>query len=136
MWLLIGTWDLTMQHVAFDEPIRAREQYRPMLDGQFMEVQRTYERADFPDAVLIMSASRSFYFDVRGIVREFANVFSASGWVSERPAGDEAFAQRQTATFTSPDVVEAVGEMSHDDGLTWVHDYTLRMERVAGRSQS
>ena len=130
---LIGTWELTMQHVAMAEPVRGRETYRSILDGAFVEMARTYDHPDFPDALAIWSETRSYYFDVRGVVRVFEHRFSDSGWSAQRASDGEAFAQRQTATFTTPDVIDGVGEMSHDDGATWQHDYTIRLERAGSR---
>lgn len=127
---LVGTWDLTMRHVAVEEPIIGRETYRTILDGAFVELTRTYEHPDFPDAVAIMSETVAHHFDVRGVVRVFEQRFDATSWISQRSRGSEAFAQRQTAHFTTPDVIDGVGEMSHDDGMNWVRDYTINLIRT------
>ena len=44
--------------------------------------------------------------------------------------GDEDFSQRYTARFRGPDIREATGEMSHDDGLTWRPDVIVAYRRV------
>ncbi|MEZ5320583.1 MAG: hypothetical protein R2698_00550 [Microthrixaceae bacterium] len=128
---LVGTWDLTMHHTSTAEPIRGRETYRPILDGAFVEMHRVYHHPDFPDAIAILSETRSHTFDVRGVVRTFDHRLTDTGWASERPSGDEAFAQRQTVTFTTPDTADGTGEISHDDGRTWKLDFTIHLERVS-----
>lgn len=133
---LVGTWDLTMHHTAMTEPVRGRETYRPILDGAFLEMQRTYDHPDFPDAIAIMSETRTHYFDVRGISRVFTHELSDRGWSSARSSDGEAFAQRQSITFTTPDTMNGIGELSPDDGATWQHDYTIHLERVTADEEA
>jgi len=123
---LLGTWEFTMHHSAMSEPVTGRQRYERVLDGAFVLQQWTYDHPDFPDAMALLSEDRYHYFDVRGLTRGFD--VDVAGWSMILLAED--FSQRHTARFRGPDDMESTGEMSHDTGVTWQHDFTMTYQRV------
>ena len=125
---LLGTWGITMHHSAMSEPITGRQRYERVLDGAFVLQRWTYDHPDLPDAMALLSNDRYHYFDVRGITRVFDFEVDEAGWSMIRL--DEDFSQRSTARFRGPDIVESIGEVSHDNGVTWQPDFTMTYRRV------
>ena len=126
---LLGTWDVTMQHVAVPEPVRARQTYERVLDGAFVLLRWTYEHPDFPDAMALLDDHAWHSFDVRGVVRVFDLRVDDAGWSVVRRDAD--FWQRSAVAFTGPDRMEGTGENSHDQGVTWQHDFAISYTRRA-----
>ena len=126
---LLGTWKFTMHHSAMSEPVTGRQRCERVLDGAFVMQHGTYDHPDFPDSIALLSDDRCHYFDVRGIVRIFDFEIDDGGWSMIRL--DEDFAQRFTARFRGPDVMDNAGEISDDGGLTWRHDFTATYQRIA-----
>lgn len=126
---LLGAWDLTMRHSAMSEPVGGRQHYERVLDGAFVQLIWTYDHADFPDAVAMLSPDRLHYFDVRGVVRVFDLTLEDDGFQLIRL--DPQFAQRFTSRFEGPDAMEMYGEASDDGGATWQHDFTLTLRRIS-----
>lgn len=125
---LLGSWDITMHHVAMTEPVRGRQTYDQVLDEAFVMLRWTYEHPEFPDAIALLDDSTCHYFDVRGVTRVFDFDIDDSGWTMIRR--DDDVWQRSAATFVSPDEMEAVGENSYDAGQTWEHDFWMSYTRV------
>jgi hypothetical protein len=125
---LLGTWDVTMRHAAMTDPVSARQRYAWVLDGAYLQLTWTYDHPDFPDALALLTPEQMYYFDVRGVTRVFDLRFDDDGYVMTHP--DPAFAQRFTARFDGPDVIETTGEYSDDGGKTWQHDFTTTSVRV------
>ena len=125
---LLGTWDITMHHVAMTEPVTGRQHYEPVLADAFVMLRWTYEHPDFPDAIALLDDSTCHYFDVRGVTRLFELTLDASGWSMIRR--DRDFWQRSAGRFVGPDLMEGTGENSHDGGVTWEHDYALSYVRA------
>jgi hypothetical protein len=124
---LVGSWEFTMQHTAMSEPITGRQRYEWVLGGAFLLQHWTYDHPDFPDAMSLLSQEHHHYFDVRGIVRIFDLDLSDEGWSMVHP--DDDFAQRFTARFSGPDVIEGSGDVSRDGGTTWQPDFTITCRR-------
>lgn len=118
-----------MHHSAMTEPVTGRQRYERVLDGAFIRLDWTYDHADFPDAMAILSEDTMYYFDVRGIVRVFDLQVDQVGWSTVRL--DPEFSQRYTARFRGPDTIDTDGEYSDDRGATWHHDFTMSSTRVA-----
>lgn len=125
---LLGTWEITMHHSSMTETVSGRQRYDRVLDGAFVLQRWTYDHPDFPDAMALLSEDRYHYFDVRGITRVFEFKVDDAGWSMIHL--DDDFSQRYTARFRGPDVMESTGEKSHDNGLTWQHDFTMTYLRV------
>jgi hypothetical protein len=125
---LLGTWDVSMQHVAMQEPVAIRQVYERVLDGAFVLLRSTCAHPDFPDALALLTADEYHYFDVRGITRLFDLDMRDEGWSMIRRDPD--FWQRSTVTFRGPGAMDGTGENSHDGGATWEHDYTITYTRV------
>lgn len=125
---LLGSWDVTMRHVAMDEPVFGRQTYERVLDGAFVRLDWTYDHPDFPNAVAMLDESASHYFDVRGIARIYDLSFDNAGWSMIRRDPD--FWQRSAVRFIGADAMEGTGENSHDGGATWEHDFAISYLRV------
>ena len=125
---LLGTWDVTMRHVALPEPVRGRQRYERVLGGAFTALHASYDHPDVPDALSLLDATTCHYFDVRGVTRLFVVEVSDAGWTMVRR--DEDFWQRSAATFDGPDRLDGTGENSHDAGATWVHDCAMSWRRA------
>lgn len=127
--LLLGTWDITMRHVAVSEPVVGRQRYERVLSGAFVRLEWTYDHPDFPDAIAILDERTCHYFDVRGVTRVFDLEIDGSGWQMIRRDAD--VWQRSSATFVGTDAMEGTGENSHDGGATWQHDFAISYVRTA-----
>ena len=126
---LLGTWQFTMRHSALPEPVTGTQRYERVLDDAFVMLHWTYEHPDFPDAISLLNEDSSHYFDVRGLIRVFDLRFDESGWSMIRRAPD--FWQRSSTTFVGADAMEGTGENSHDEGVTWEHDYAISYVRMS-----
>jgi hypothetical protein len=125
---LLGTWHITMQHSATEEPISGRQRYTRTLDGAFVQLDWTYDHPDFPDALALLSEDKMWYFDVRGVDRLFDLALDEDGYSMVRIV--PGFSQRFTALFDGADATETIGEVSEDLGETWQHDFTMSSTRV------
>lgn len=125
---LLGSWRFTMHHSDLSQPVTGRQRYERTLDDAFMLQHWTYDHPDFPDAMGLLSENRYYYFDVRGIVRVFELEADDAGWSMVHL--DEHFSQRYTARFRGRDVIDASGEKSYDNGVSWEPDFTMRFQRI------
>lgn len=126
---LVGTWRFTMQHVAVPEPVLGEQRYQRVLDGAFLRLDWHYARPDFPDALVLLDETSYHYFDVRGVIRVFDLHVDDEGLSLSRRHTDHG--QRSALRFVGVDAMEGTGELSHDGGATWQHDFTLACTRVA-----
>ena len=125
---LLGTWDVTMNHVALPEPVRGRQTYERVLEGAFVLLHATMDHPQVPDAIALLDTKQYHYFDTRGITRVFDFQVDDEGWSMIRRDAD--FWQRSSVTFSGPDEMTGTGDNSHDEGATWEHDYTMTYRRV------
>ena len=125
---LLGTWDVTMNHVAMPDAVRGRQTFERVLDDAFVLLRATMDHPDVPDAIALLDAERYHYFDVRGITRVFDLEVDDGSWSIIRRDAD--FWQRSTVRFTGPDEMSGTGDNSHDQGATWEHDYAITYRRV------
>ena len=124
---LLGTWDVTMRHVAMPDPVLGRQTYERVLDGAFVMLRATYDHPDVPDGLVLLSEDEYHYFDVRGVTRVFELETSDSGGTMVRRDAD--FWQRASWSVVGPDELEGTGENSHDQGTTWEPDFTMTYTR-------
>jgi hypothetical protein len=125
---LLGTWQFTMHHTAFPEPVSGRQRYERVLDGAFVLLRWTYEHPDFPDAIAMLDDRTCHYFDVRGVIRVLDLSVDDTGWTMIRR--DEDFWQWSSGRFLGADAMQGSGENSYDQGATWQPDYTISYARV------
>lgn len=124
---LLGTWDITMSHVAMQEAVVGVQRYERVLEGAFIMLHWTFDHPEFPNAIAMLDERTCRYFDVRGVTRTFDLEIDDSGWSMIRR--DEDFWQRSTARFVDPDSMAGTGENSYDDGTTWQHDFSMSYVR-------
>ena len=125
---LVGTWELTMRHVAVPEPVGGRLRYERVLGGAFLLLHWTYDRPEFPDAIAVLDERSYHSFDVRGVTRVFDLHVDEEGWSMVRRDAD--FWQRSSARFLGQDAMEGTGENSSDGGATWQHDFAVSYARL------
>ena len=125
---LIGTWAFTMRHVAVSEAITGSQAYETVLDGAFLQQRWHYDHPEFPDAISLLSPTHMHYFDVRGITRVFELKSDETGWSIVRLDAD--FGQRMSFRFEDAGRMTGAGELSHDEGTTWVPDFTMEWTRT------
>ena len=69
------------------------------------------------------------YYDARGISRSQHMIFENGIWKFWREGTD--FYQRFEGSFSSDsNVINGKGDMSHDKGKTWNHDFDITYERI------
>jgi hypothetical protein len=124
---LLGSWRISMQHVAMPEPVAGHHRYERVLDGAFVMSHSTYDHPDFPNAVSVLDEGRCSYFDVRGVTRIFDLEVNESGFSMIRRDND--FWQRSQLDFVTPDAIQGTGENSLDSGASWQHDYSISFTR-------
>jgi hypothetical protein len=125
---LLGSWELTMRHSAFPEPVPGRQRYERVLDGAFVILHWSYDHPEFPDAIAMFNESSCHYFDVRGVIRVFDFTIDDAGWSMIRI--EDEFSQRTTGRFRGESVIDCVGERSGDRGATWEHDFSMELRRI------
>lgn len=125
---LLGSWDVTMRHVAMSEPVSATQRYERVLDDAFVMLHWTFDHPEFPNAIALLDDASCHYFDVRGLTRVFDLTIDDSGWSMIRRDAD--FWQRSAVAFVGSDTMKGTGENSHDEGATWEHDYAISYVRV------
>src|SRR3712207_3544759 len=94
---LLGTWRVTMTHVARPEPVAGRQRYERVLDGAFVMARWTYDDPEFPDALALLDERSWHSFDVRGVTRVFDLSIDDAGWEMVRRGED--FWQHSTGRF-------------------------------------
>jgi hypothetical protein len=125
---LLGSWDVTMQHVAVTEPVAIRHHFEWVLADAFVMFRSTCQHPDIPDAIALIEQTKYHYFDVRGFTRVFDFQIDDNGWSMIRRDPD--FWQRSAVSFVGADAMQGTGENSHDGGASWEHDYTISYARI------
>src|ERR1700754_2701837 len=100
---LIGTWDTTATHPAFDAVVAGATSFEWLAGGRFIIQRTSNEHEKFPDAISVMGAPESGhglvseYFDSRGVRRTYG--VSLEDGVLRLWRGHAGFDQRFAATF-------------------------------------
>jgi len=108
------------------------------LDERYLTMRSTLP-PPFPRSMAVIeyddevSEFRQHYFDSRGVTRVYRMTLTGSEWTLLRTEPDFSplgFAQRFTGTIADDGrSVDGRWEQSHDGGLTWEHDFGVRLER-------
>lgn len=132
---LIGTWAVEMKHSALPEPLSWEDTFS-WLDNGFI-VWHWEGKKEVPQATLIIARNEQstknkfhiLYYDARGISRFHNMRFENKTWTFWREGAD--FFQR-TSYQVNEDGTEMIGsgEMSHDSGKTWVHDFSITYSKI------
>ena len=117
-----------MRHVQVDEAVLGRQRYERVLDGAYVLLEWTVDHPDFPDSLALLQDGALHSFDVRGVHRTFELTFTSSGWAQVRKDPD--FWQRCAVRVVSQHEMTGTGENSHDEGLTWEHDFEITCTRL------
>ena len=132
---LIGTWNVTMTHTSLPEPLNWQDTFS-WLDNGFI-VWHWQGKNEVPQATLIIGRNEKegenkfniFYYDARGISRFMEMSFENKVWKFSRNGDD--FYQRMEYTVNEDGVsMKGNGEMSHDQGKTWNHDFNIEYKKV------
>lgn len=126
--VLIGDWDVVIDHRMLDGTVTGRQTFTPILGGKFLQLDWEVDHPDFPTHRNILNDEQLFSFDDRGVVRVYANSLADNIWTWWRDDAD--FYQRFTGTLSEHGTrINAVGEMSHDQGATWEFDLEFTYTR-------
>lgn len=132
---LIGTWNVTMKHTAIPEPLSWQDTFS-WLDNGFI-VWHWQGKNEVPQATLIIGRNEQayknkyniFYYDARGISRFMNMSFENKVWKFSRNGAD--FYQRMEYVISDDEkTMKGHGEMSHDQGKTWKHDFDIEYTKV------
>lgn len=135
---LIGTWNVTMTHSALPAPLNWQDNFS-WLDNGFI-VWHWQGKNEVPQATLIIGCNEQvtnkfsiLYYDSRGISRFLEMNFEKPVWTFWRHGND--FFQRSTYTINKTETaMTGHGEMSHDQGKTWVHDFFIEYTKNNSRT--
>lgn len=135
--VLIGEWKVTMNHVAIPEPLSWQDTFDWLEDGFI--IWHWQGKNEVPAGTFIIGRNEHttgnlysmLYYDARGISRMLEMSFTDGIWQFERQGQD--FYQRFTGKIAeSGNSITGHGEMSHDRGKTWNHDYDITYTKVTG----
>jgi hypothetical protein len=107
--------------------------------GERYLLQRSLLPAPFPESFAVIEYDeaedefRQHYFDSRGVTRLYRMTLTGSEWTLLRTEPDFSalsFAQRYIGTISDDGrSVEGRWEQSHNGGITWEHDFEVRLDR-------
>ena len=133
--VLVGEW--TQQITGHGDPTGTMT-FEWALGDRYL-VQRSTLPPPFPESLGLVEYDepagefRQHYFDSRGVSRVYLMTLSGSEWGLWRTEADFSelsFAQRFLGTISDDGrSVDGRWEQSHDGGLTWEHDFAVRLER-------
>jgi len=109
--VLIGTWDTTATHPAFDGVVPGSTTFEWLEGGHFLVIRSRAEHEQFPDAIWVVGPPEAGeeilaeYFDSRGVRRSYG--VSIEGGVLRMWRDAPGFDQRFAATL---DVASFVGQ--------------------------
>lgn len=136
--VLVGTWHVELANASFlpDSATMTGTTTVEWLDGGALLVLRSTTDADGPpDSVSVVGRNEDradyevLYADSRGVSRIYRMTFDDDGWTQQRE--DPGFHQRfEGSVDPSGDRITATWTRSHDDGVTWVHDFDLTYTRA------
>jgi len=134
---LAGEWTVEIHRPETSaEPVRGRMSGELVLGGAplepcWLELRWTIDHPVFPDAVSLIGGDPALYhwhyFDSRGVARTLRTSVSREAWTAVREDPD--FWQRFTARVDG-DAITGAWELSHDQGVSWQHDFDVTYTRV------
>ena len=133
--ILIGKWNVTMKHVAIPTPLTWQDSFE-WLENSFI-LWHWQGKDEVPQAKIIIGVNENksddkytiLYYDSRSISRYQHMIFENGIWKFWREGAD--FYQRFEGKFSSNNnIITGKGDMSHDKGVTWEHDYDITYERI------
>lgn len=133
--VLVGTWDVTMKHVAISEPLSWHSKIEWLENGFILW--HWEGKNEVPEAKLIIASNSNttpgnftlLYYDARDISRISRMTFENKLWKFIRE--DEDFYQRFEGTVSEDgNRIDGHGENSNDKGKTWQHDYDIIYTRI------
>ena len=135
---LVGTWEVTLSSASFLDDAEATlsgTTTLEWLDGAFI-VMRSAMEGGPPRSTSVIGRSEAeeafsmLYHDERGVSRIYAMTFDGAVWTLSR--ADPDFFQRFTGRLIDGgDTIDAEWEQSHDEGVSWEHDFNLTYRRRA-----
>lgn len=132
---LIGTWNVTMKHTALPEPLNWQDTFSWLNNGFI--VWHWQGKNEVPQATLIIGCNEKksenqfniFYYDARGISRFMEMSFENKVWKFSRN-GDDFYQRMEYIVTEDGKSMKGHGEMSHDQGKTWNHDFNIEYKKV------
>lgn len=133
--ILIGKWNVTMTHVAIPTPLSWQDSF-DWVEDTFI-IWHWEGKNEVPKATFIIGRNENksdniyttLYYDSRGISRILEMSFENGIWKFWRNGSD--FSQRFEGKVSEDgNTITGKGEMSHDGGDTWEHDFSITYTRV------
>jgi hypothetical protein len=121
---LVGDWEI---RTSYTEVPPGRVTFEWTLGGAFLLCRSTIEKP-FPNGLALLTPDCQYYFDDRGVVRQYEQSFDATTWKMFRDAPDP-FPQRFTGTF-SEDGTKIAGLWEKKDP-EWGTDFTGEYTRIS-----
>jgi hypothetical protein len=120
---LVGEWEV---RTSYTEVPPGRLTMEWTLGGAFLLGRSTNEKP-FPSGITLMTPERQYYFDDRGVVREYEMSFDGTTWTLFRDDPDP-FPQRFVGTLSDDgNTIECVWEKQDPD---WQTDFTGTYTRI------
>jgi hypothetical protein len=134
---LIGDWTTSSEHRLLPGTVIEGRASFEWFDGKrFLVWREQVSHPDFPGSSLSLIGGvgrpKLYYFDSRGVVREFEMTEVAGSWTFTRTTSDDAsddFDQRLTWTHGGDGTIRGLAEM-REDGGPWVDDLWTRYRRT------
>jgi hypothetical protein len=133
---LIGKWNVTMTHTALPNPLTWQDSF-DWLENGFI-IWHWEGKDEVPKATFIIGRNENksgniysmLYYDARGVSRYQEMSFENNVWKFWRNGSD--FFQRFVGNISEDgNTITGKGEMSHDGGKTWEHDFDITYTRVS-----
>lgn len=135
---LIGRWQVELTNASFLDAgatMRGTTTIEWLDGGAFVVLRSSMADDGPPDSVSVIGRNESrddyevLYADSRGVSRVYRMTFADGGWTQQRE--DPGFHQRfEAAVDPGGDRITGTWTRSHDDGVTWVHDFDLTYTRA------
>jgi len=132
---LIGRWDIEMKHVSITESLNWQDTFS-WLDNGFI-LWHWQGKNEVPQATLIIGRNEKeaddrftiLYYDARGISRCMNMSFENNVWTFWRE-GKDFFQRMHYSSNEDGTMMTGKGEMSHDQGKTWQHDFDITYRKI------
>jgi hypothetical protein len=132
---LIGKWNVTMKHVAIPEPLSWQDSFDWLEDGFI--IWHWGGKNEVPQATFIIGRNENksnniyslLYYDTRSISRYLEMSFENGIWKFWRE-GEDFFQRFEGKINEDKNMITGNGDMSHDRGKTWNHDFSITYTKV------
>jgi len=132
---LIGKWHVQMVHTAIPKPLNWEDSFE-WVEDSFI-IWHWQGKDEVPKATSIIGRNENksgniytmLYYDLRGVSRIMDMSYENGIWKYIRLDSD--FSQRfEGLVSKDTNVISGEGEVSKNNGRTWVHDFSITYTRI------